>query len=303
MANAARYLNSDLEGFGLINRIQLLLIPFIVSFVKRKKEEHFKKTGSYKPKNNFLFFDGFSSHVQSIRDTAGTAAALVGIYNFYPNLRWYHFFFPSTWVAAFWEGLLNCKAVRNRYRLTKSSLLSALEISGNGSRVLELAAGTAQALLETMSLLKSRGIIVYATLVDTNPQSLEEAKALAKFLGVENQIEVVVYNLIHYLKENRDKEKFDVVEMVGISDYLNEKYLAFVYARSNEILKSGGKLITANIADNPEREFTHTVVNWPDMFYREVSHMDDVLRSSGFVNPHVFKEPTEVYVIGVGEKT
>lgn len=295
-------MDTELEGYTLVNRIQSFFIPLIVSYVNKKKEKHVAVYGSSVLKSNFLFFDGFSSHVQMIRDTAGKAQSLIEIYNFYKDLKWYQLFFPSTWVAAFWEGLLNCKAVRNRYRLTKSNLASMLEFSGNGSTILELAAGTAQAMLETMATLKARGIIVYATLVDTDQRSLEEARYLARFLGVEDQIETVVQDLIRYLRVNHNKKHFDVVEMVGIADYLDERQLAFVYHRSNEILKSGGKLITANITNNFEREFTHTVVNWPNMFYREMSHMDQVLRSAGFPMPHVFKEPTGVYVIGVSEK-
>ena len=298
---AMKTLNPELESLTLVNRIQLAIIPFIVAYVKRKKEKHLQETGLPSLNKNFFLFDGFSSHLQLIRNVAGKSRALLEIYNFFPNLRWYDLFLPSTWVSAFWESLLNAKAVRNRYRLTKSTLLGALELKGNGARVLELAAGTSQALLETMSLLKSRGIIVHATLVDTDATSLEEARFLARHLGVEDQIETVVQNLVHYLKENYKNKKFDVVEMVGIADYLNEKYLAFVYETSNKILSDGGKFITANICDNPEKDFIHTVIDWPEMFYRDLVHMDQVLRSSGFT-PTVFKEPAEVYVIGVAEK-
>ena len=294
---------SELEGFSFINRIQLFLMPFIVKYVKGKKEKIEKENGAKVLNSNFFFFDGFSAHVKLIRSVAGKSIALQEIYNFYPNFRWFHIFNPGMMIAAFWEGLLNCKAVRNRYRLTKSTLMGVLELKGSGARVLELAAGTSQALLETISILKKRGIIVYATLVDIDATSLEDAKALAKSLGVEDQVETVVQNLVSYLKENYKSKQFDVVEMVGIADYLNEKYLAYVYGMSNKILSIGGKLITANISDNPEKDFTHIVVDWPSMFYRDIAHMDSVLRQTGFFTPHVFKEPAEVYVIGVGEKT
>ena len=223
-------LKPKLESKTWVNWIQLMVIPSIVSYVKRKKEKHLRETGSHFLFKNFFFFDGFSSHVQLIRSVAGKSRALQEIYNFYPNLRVRDLIFPATWAAAFWEGLLNCKALRNRYRLTKSILLTTLENKGSGASILELAAGTSQALLETMATLKDYGIIVNATLVDIDPVSLNEAKALADYLGIGDQVTTVTQNLVFYLKENREK-RFDVVEMVGIADYLDEKTLSFVYRR------------------------------------------------------------------------
>ena len=295
---ASRPMSPDLESFTLVNWIQVLVMPHITDYVKKKKERWSKGLR----KSNFILFDGLSPHLDLIRSTAGQSRSLLEIYNFFPNLKWYHTFHPSIWISAFWESMLNAKAVRNRYRLTKSTLSSAISLKGDGARILELAAGTSQALLETIASCKKNGIRVFATLVDVSEISLAEARQLALQLGVEDQIETVVQDLVSYLKNNHKTKRFDVIEMVGIADYLSDKTLAFTYSLSYKMLQRGGKLITANIHDNHEKDFVHTVIDWPSMFYRNLAHMRDVLQDAGFTVPHVFKEPTEVYVIGVGQK-
>lgn len=294
-------LGVELEELTWVNRVQLFLMPYITEIVKRKKERQFLKTGQHQLKTNFLLFDG-TPWVMSIRKNAGKAQALTNIYNFFPSWRLIDFLNPVSWLEAFWASVMNCKAVRNRYRYTKSILQSAITLSGKDHvRVLELAAGTSQALLETVASFRSKKIDVYVTLVDIDQSSLDNAMKLAESLGVSDLVTTETQNLFVYLKENRKKVNFDVVEMVGIADYLDDKQSVLVYKLSNQVLVDGGKLITSNISDNPEREFVHTVVDWPDMYYREEKVIHDFLCESGFTKPTVFKEPA-MYVIGVAEK-
>lgn len=298
--------NSFLETFSFLNRIHIFVMPFITAFVKRKKHKHFLKHGHSNLKTNFVLFDGLK-RVRIVRENVGKSGALHVIYNFWETVTFFDYISPASWLEAFWVSMLNCKSVRNRYKLIRSILsMSIYRVNhlneGREINVLEVAAGSSQVLIKTIAFVKRKGITVRAKLIDIDDKSLETAKRLAEKLGVLDQIETKTQNLFKYFSTEDDGRKFDIVEMVGIADYLTDEQKDFVYGSTYKKLNKGGFFITANISDNPEREFIHTVADWPDMIYREREEMDKFVSSAGFSKRLVFKEPLGVYVVAVGEK-
>ena len=298
--------NSFLENFSFFNRIHIFVMPFITSFVKRKKHKHFLKHGHSNLKTNFFLFDGLK-RVRIVRENVGKSGALHVIYNFWETVTFFDYISPASWLEAFWFSVLNCKAVRNRYKLVRSILsMSIYRVNhineGREINVLEVAAGSSQVLIKTIAYVKRKGIIVKAKLIDIDEKSLESAKRLAEKLGVADQIETKTQNLFKYFSTEDDGRSFDIVEMVGIADYLTDEQKDFVYGSTYKKLNKGGFFITANISDNPEREFIHTVADWPDMIYRGRDEMDKFVSGAGFSKRLIFKEPLGVYVVAVGEK-
>ncbi len=297
---------SFLEKFTFVNKIHTLVTPPITSYVKNKKEKHFQKTNSRVLETNFFLFDGLK-RIKIVRENGGKAGALAIIYNFWETVTFFELFLPTSWIEVFWASSLNCKSVRNRYKLIRSILSMAIyrryEINGDKDiNILEVAAGSSQVLIRTIAYMKRKGIIIKAKLIDIDEKSLESARHLAERLGVLDQIETKTQNLFKYFSTEDDRRTFDIIEMVGIADYLTDEQKDFVYGSSYKKLHKNGFLITANISDNPEREFIHTVADWPDMIYRKEEEMVDFVVKAGFTKNLVFKEPLGVYVIAVGEK-
>ena len=297
---------SHLEKHSVLNHIHKIVMPPITSYVKKKKKKHLQKHGHDNLETNFWLFDGLK-RVKIVRENVGKSGALHVIYNFWETVTFFDYISPASWLEAFWVSMLNCKSVRNRYKLIRSILTMSIYKmhhlkNGETIEILEVAAGSSQVLIKTIAFLKKRGIKINAKLIDIDEKSLETAKRLAEKLGISDSIETKVQNLFKYFSTEGDGKKYDIIEMVGIADYLTDEQKYFVYGESNKKLNAGGFLITANISDNPEREFIHTVADWPDMIYRSKEEMEIFIGGSGFNKNLVFTEPLGVYVVAVGEK-
>jgi hypothetical protein len=92
----------------------------------------------------------------------------------------------------------------------------------------------------------------------------------------------------------------NLVEMVGIGDYISDKKLVGLFHRIHQVLVPGGWLITANLdTDAVERLWMHQMVGWPDVIYRTQAEMQHVLAEAGFdvSNAVSIQEPCQVFNI------
>lgn len=225
---------------------------------------------------------------QEFMDNVGKSKALHIVYNF-P--------YGHDVTEDLFMNRVSMRAVRNRYRLAQSKLremINQILISfpGEEVRILEVAAGSAQALLELMSKVHRQGIGIKALLLDSDPNALDHAVKLAEWYEVQDQIEVVRCNAF-LMDRNEQVKRFRPhgVEWVGLRDYLSNKKALFLDNLIRELLLPGGWLLSANIMPNPEQDFLHKLLYWPKMVYRSREQLSILVNEAGYVEVRTEPEP------------
>lgn len=244
---------------------------------------------------NFFLFDGLCPIVRRLKEKGGTWEALSILY----NLEYRKSKDLKDRIQDFWTNNLNIGAVRNRYKLVACQLdLLIRSLNKREVRILELAAGSSEALLETMVNLRRDGIVVQSVLVDSDQNALNSAETLAKNYRLEDQIRTVRTNILT-MKNTIRKFQPDITEMVGFLDYLDDEVAARLLAKIKRALPDGSVFLTANIMPNLEKPFVHCVYNWPKMFYRRPDHLKKMLEQAGFHSVSVVVEPLKVHCVAI----
>jgi len=255
-----------------------------------------KKILGRNPRINTFWFDGLSVFCREIKEGAASWRALDLIYN--------HYFGANGKVSDFWIGMINAQAVRNRLRLARYLLGTELRRLAQGGevRLLSIACGSAQAVIETMADLKTEGIFVKAILLDLDPSAIDYSKQLAEKMGVRDQISFLAKG-VNALARTVGEFDPHVVEMIGFLEYRSDEKAVRLVRQIYRLLVPGGIFLTCSICDNPERPFLHWVVDWP-MIYRSPEELLRVVTNGGF-EPHacrVVLEPHKIHAVAVCRK-
>ncbi len=288
----------DSSGFENKRWMYLFTVPFgwvLTLWVMAKKS--FCWTLGIEPKVNTIWFDGLGLQCRAIKEGAASWKALDLIYN--------HEFGQGRSVRGaiddFWIGMLNAQAVRNRLKLVKQELRSALLRSGNQEvRLLSLAAGSAQAVIEVMAELKSEGVLVQAMLLDIDQTALDYSEMLAMEHGVRDQIETVKASVVQVKRVASDFSP-DVIEMLGLLDYIPQEKAIRLVSKIYQSLKPDGIFLTCNIRRNPEMHFLRWVIDW-EMIYRTPKELIEVVTKAGFQDYRLVYEPLRMHGILVARK-
>ena len=242
---------------------------------------------------NTMWVDGLNETCRYIKEGAATWRALNLIYN--------HTFGKDGLVADFWLGMRNAQGVRNRKRLVVTLLVQHLrDLAEDGHvRLLSLASGSAQSVIEALLVLKEEGIWVETVLVDVDPGALEHSRELAQLHGLGDQITILEQDLRDLLRLTRALENhppFHVIEMVGLLEYVKDKTVVSLVRSARSVLSPEGVFLTASITNNPERWFLHWVINW-EMTYRSKGALGQLLLEAGFKDEHceIISEPQEIF--------
>lgn len=203
---------------------------------------------------------------------------------------------------------LNSRAVRERKRqaaklITESIVRHSLwEERTDPFRILSLGSGSARADIEAMSQVPE-GINVHGTFLDSDPEALGYSEELARQLGVPAaSVTTICGNVFYMGKHLNGSEPFDLIEIVGLFDYLDERAIGFILKHAVSRLKPGGRVLFANIVPNDEAPFVHEVVKWPRMYYRTPEEMAALLGRNGFSleRSKLYIAPSGVYAMAEG---
>ena len=207
-----------------------------------------------------------------------------------------------------WFGILNNSiAIRNRLKLTKKELQTALNLleegEGDSINILSIASGSARAIIEVLQSRVSRKKTISAKFLDKNPEAIKYSRELAGDLAQKYKLEWITDTAGNFYKHYSNSPRPDIIEMVGLLDYFDQTkcitLLAFVY----EYLRAGGIFITANIIHNREQKFISKIVGWP-MVYRSPEDLIDLALAAGF-DPQKTKvvcEPLKIHAVLVAGK-
>ena len=282
-------LNFERKKFYILFAPLFLIIAFYV-FLKKKIVP--------RPKYNFYFFDGASKLCREVKENATKWRALDLTYNNRAknNDLIYNFF---------WHTLKNARALRNRLKLIKFLLLKNIEeISkkGNEVRLISIASGSAQGVIETIAQAKEKGILVKSVLIDLDPTAIEYSRKLAQEKKIENQVRFVNQKA-SVIREIGKEFKPNLIEMVGFLEYRPFEKAVKLISSIYQVLENGGTFLVSQISPNIESFFLKEVINWP-MIYRKPTELAKILSMSGFSlnNCTFYQEPLKVHYIAECKK-
>ena len=276
--------------------ILTLPISWLLTLYVMAKKGIYKLFGISGPSINTFWFDGLGSSNRKIKEGAASWKALDIIYNYRFGESLLNI------VDDFWIGMMNAQAVRNRFKLVKQELRRAILKFSNYEevRLISLACGSAQAVIELIAELKLKRIIVRVILIDIDQSALDHAKDLGRQHGVSDQIEMVKASVSQVIKVSRNFRP-QIIEMLGLLDYIPQEKAIRLAAKIRESLDSNGVFLTGNIASNPERHFLDWVINW-QMIYREPADLVEIANRAGFSDYRLIYEPLKIHGVVVAQK-
>lgn len=241
-------------------------------------------------------FSRSSKDGHTVKRNATTHRALEVVYNFDKNLPKKDIL--KTGILTYtWQHLLNSKALRNRLKLVKEQLRSAIFSFSEEKEIniLSLGAGSARAIIETLSEFKNSDLKIKALLLDKSEDSMVYGREMAKKYGVEENL-IWVQGNVFDAKEHCDKFNFrpHIVEMVGLLDYFNKKKSVKLFNITYELLRSKGIFISCNIKENRETKFLTNILGWP-MIYKDEKYIEDILLDSLYTKSKIIYEPLGVH--------
>lgn len=210
---------------------------------------------------------------------------------------------------AVWLNTNNSKAVRNRLKIVNHEISSRLkELVASDKEeisIVSIAAGSARAVIEALEANVAKDKKISVTFIDKSDSALEYSKNLLstkEFSKLPHYSFKWISDTVNgFLDKNT--EKFDIVEMVGLMDYFEDDRARTIFQKINNNLKQEGVFITANINDNSEKKFVTKAIGWP-MIYRSAEHIGRLVHEAGF--PHtdieVYYEPLKIHSIIIARR-
>ena len=213
----------------------------------------------------------------------------------------------SNFFKYVWFNINNSKAVRNRLKFVKRELRNHLEEISKYDReisVLSIASGSSRAIIETVrdgEYLK--GTKLSLVFLDKNEQAISYSKDLSTNIShLPIKLSWIHDTVGNYLR-SVPKDKFDVVEIVGLLDYFTNDKVVEIFKGIYGLLQDGGIMITSNVNHNIEEKFITNVIDWP-MIYKTAEGLAELANKSGFDynKMKVFYEPLKVHGMVIAKK-
>lgn len=211
---------------------------------------------------------------------------------------------------AIWLNTNNSKAVRNRLKIVNHEISSKLRelITSEKSEIsmVSIAAGSARAVIEALEANPANDKKISVTFIDKSESALEYSKDLLNTKEFSKQSNYTFKWISDTVNGFLDKntEKFDIVEMVGLMDYFEDDRARTIFQKINNSLRPEGIFITANINNNSEKKFVTKAIGWP-MIYRSAEHIGRLVHEAGF--PHtdieLYYEPLKIHSIIIARRT
>lgn len=209
------------------------------------------------------------------------------------------------------NNIADARGIRSRAKVMTDVILNHTR-RGEDANWLSLACGAAQPIIESLSQLAVTGDVVpHATLVDLDRGALTLARGYALQKGLDAHVTTIRANTlaVEGFKHRTDpvggcetaawSERFDVVDAVGLLEYLRPEDWAYTYKRvvrssrrlagavtflrnAYACVKNGGILVVGNMLDtHPQLGFTLDVVQWPHIRPRSVPEVLDLFEAAG----------------------
>lgn len=207
-----------------------------------------------------------------------------------------------------WFSTDNPKAVRNRLRLVTKELEKAIRqkvSDGEEINLLSIAAGSARAILDSISIPELQDKKITVSFLDKNPQANEYSKNLVaeRHYPTSYSFRWIVDKANNFPSYFQGDNQPNIIEIVGLLDYFDLDAIRRLFLSVNQNLKNGGVFITSNIVDNAERKFITNVVGW-NMIYKLPEHFRGMAVEAGFKEDDIiiFYEPFKIHFVMIAKK-
>lgn len=214
----------------------------------------------------------------------------------------------------YFMGVADARAVRTRataaMEIAEEHITNNPELDGENLISASLACGAAGPVYKLVRGLEDRGRgFKKVILVDGDPMALATAASLAENDGLEDKVELQLRNLLlEPLTNYIDPNSVDIVDLLGLFEYLPSEMGIALLQSVKDIVKPGGLIVFGNMLKNrPQQAFFGNVVQWPNLEQREMSKVLDMIEEAGFDLKKVkVRVPSEgvyaVYAIDVNGK-
>lgn len=214
-----------------------------------------------------------------------SAAALEPLYK--PNLEHLPDAYNTPVSPEFRQWLyhgLDARAMRNRTEIVSTILANDAESIHAPSKWLSIAGGAAYSVVNAVHRVRDAGSPApQVTLIDKDPRTLALAQNYAAQLECADTITTLQADILNAetFSDLANTAQFDLVEAVGITEYLDGDTLKTFLERAFQQVKPGGVLVVGNMLDtHPQLGFTLNVVQWPYIVPRSFETMQAILRDS-----------------------
>jgi hypothetical protein len=208
-------------------------------------------------------------------------------------------------IDRMWMHIRNAQAPRNRLKIAMREMKTTIRTvsesrKGGPVNILSLGAGSAQGVIQVVAEMKRQNIWVSAFLIDTDRDAIEHAFKLAYVHGVRDRVGGIAGDAIFFERLARGF-RADIVEMMGLLDYFEDKLAVRLFLRIRNYLRrgGGGHFFVSQVHPNLESFFLKHVVDWGKMYYRDRDHLARLFRHAGMGEPRIETERHGIQSIAV----
>ena len=189
------------------------------------------------------------------------------------------------------QGVVDAKAVRTRANSAMEIVanhINEMENGGSDPQALisaSLACGAAGPVYNLVSGLERKGYnFSNIILVDSDPMALSTAYSLSKHNNLHNKVELQLKNLLlDSLTDFIEPESVDIVDLLGLFEYLPDEYGVDLLKKVQSIVKPGGLIVFGNMLnERPQQKFFDNIVSWPHLEQRSIEEVVRIIDTAGF---------------------
>lgn len=182
--------------------------------------------------------------------------------------------------------------IRSRAKIMESISYNVMRTSESSVEWISLACGSALPVLDAVNNIKQKlpGKNINLSLVDWDDQALAFARGLAENQGLEEGLDFTAENqdlirglvLGDKLVQTLGEESYDMVDMMGIFEYFDDKRATKLLKNAYRLVKPGGKIVIGNMLDtHTNLRLNQAAVGWPGVKPRSLEEISEVIKSAG----------------------
>lgn len=209
-------------------------------------------------------------------------------------------------------GVLDARAVRTRATEASSIIMdhiSATREKGANLISASLACGAAEPVYNLAKDIREKGFgFKKIILADSDPMALATSYSLANRNCLEDVVELQLKDLLSTpLTEFIPPHSVDVVDILGLFEYLDFEVGAELLRKVRDIVSPNGIIVFGNMLDHrPQQKFFEDVVKWPKLKQRSISEVLTIISEAGYSEQRsLVRVPSEgvyaVYGIKIGD--
>ena len=190
-----------------------------------------------------------------------------------------------------WLMSYNCRSVRSRGIFTHQAISFLLNVVEKGNRtkltVVSLGSGSASQMLHAVADNHHNSDEIHLILIDNDPKALERGCKNARCLGLGDMIVSRGKTAGRFLEEV-ESASIHLIELVGLTDYINDQRFHRYLHRIYNALAKGGWFLGSNISSDEEADYAHKVACWPRMYYRPQEEILGNIEKAGFEKERIW---------------